>query len=393
MDSKSEKIMDIFKKKAFLRLAEVHAPHCVSIYLPTDRAGDKNREKNKIRFKNRLKDAVAQLNGFGLEKHEAEGYLKPAYDLADADSDFWGRQSDGLAVFIFNNQLEYYSLPSRFDEISYVADHLYLQPLAGLLQEQARHFILVLSVNNVKFLEATRHTVTPVAIEGLVPQSLTEAVGEDVVQKSLQFRSGETGEGGAKFHGHGSGTDSEKKVELLKFFRQLNEGLMKMLHDESVPMVIACVDYLFPIYQEANTYKHLKQRHVSGNHELTNVLALKELAWQVVRDDFESKDEKARRQFGEFLGAGMASFNLEEIIPAAIGGRTDTLFLRKDAHIWGKYIPAENKVTVDDANRMGNSDLLNKAAIETVRNGGSVYVVDEGKMPDGTSEVNAVFRY
>lgn len=385
--------MDIFKKKTFLKLAGVHSPHCVSIYLPTDRSGDKNRDKNKIRLKNRLKDAVAQLSGFGMEKYEAEGYLKPAYDLVDADPEFWGHQSDGLAIFLHNGQMEHYILPFNFDEITYVADHLYLQPLAGMLQDQGRHFIMTLSVNHIRFFEATRHTITPVTMEGLIPESLTEAVGEDVVQKSLQFRSRETGEGGSKFHGHGSGSDSEKKVELVKFFRQMDDGMMEMLHDESAPLVVACVDYLFPLFQEATTYKHLKGKHISGNHDQTDPLLLKELAWNVVREDFDSKGEEARKRYEEFLSAGRASFNIEEVIPATIGGRTDALFLKKDAHIWGKYIPGENKVAVEDANRIGNTDLLNKAAIETVRNGGSVYLVDEENMPDKSSEVNAVFRY
>lgn len=385
--------MDIFKKKTFLKLAEVHSPHCVSIYLPTDRSGDKNRDKNKIRLKNRLKDAVGQLSGFGMEKYEAEGYLKPAYDLVDADPDFWGHQSDGLAVFLFNGQMEHYSLPAAFDEITYVADHLYLQPLAGILHDQGRHFIMAVSINSVRFFDATRHSITPVTTEGLIPEALVEAVGTDFEDRNLQFRTGQSPNGGAVFHGHGAGSTTDKKDEIVKYFRQMNDGLQEKLRDESAPLVVACVDYLFPLFQEAITYKNLKSKHIGGNHEMTDPLVLKELAWEIVRDDFENKDEKARRRYDEFLGAGMASFNLEEIIPATLGGRTDALFLKKDAHIWGKYIPDENKVAVEDVHKVGNTDLLNKVAIETVRNGGSVYIVEETEMPDGTSEVNAVFRY
>lgn len=385
--------MDIFNKQTFLRLAEVHQPHCVSIYLPTDRSGDKNQEKNRIRLKNRLKEAVAQLGAFGMDKNEAEKYLKPAYELADAGPEFWGRQSDGLAVFLHGGEIDHFELPANFGEITYVADHLYLQPLAGMLHNQGRHFILTVSVNDVHFFEATRHAIKPVPIEGLVPQSLTDAVGEDVVQNFLTFRTGTGGKNSPNFHAHGTEAPKNKKTEIEKYFRQLSSGLMEILRDESAPLVLACVDYLAPIYQEANTYKYLKPKHISGNHDQTDMLRLKELAWEIVKEDFDNKSEQARKLYGEFLSAGRASFNLEEIIPAAIGGRTDTLFLKKDAHIYGTYIPAENKVAIDQVNRVGNADLLNKAAVETVKNGGSVFLVGQEEMPDGASEVNAVFRY
>ncbi|MTI27525.1 hypothetical protein [Fulvivirga kasyanovii] len=387
--------MDIFKKKEFLDLAEVQDAHCVSIYMPTHRVSTPdNIYKDHTSLKNRLKETIQQLSGFGLSDGEAKAYLKPAYDLLE-NEELWGRLSDGLAIFIYGDEFRFYTLPSAFDDYSFVSNHLYLKPLVEFLHGEGRHFIMNLSLGNVRFFEATRNTIVEVTMEGLIPQAIEEAVGTDYEQKSLQWRSGqgEKGDSPGMFHGHGSGNETEKKDEALKYFRAIDEGLMKMLHDEHAPLVIACVDYLFPIYKEANTYKHLQDQHIKGNHEHTDITLLKEKAWEIVKDQFDYERNEAEGKYQLQLSRGKAAFNVEEVIPAAIIGQAETLFIKRGDHVWGTYNKENNKVNIDDMHRTGNTDLLNKAAVETVRNGGEVYVLEEDDMPDGTTSANAVFRY
>ena len=67
------------------------------------------------------------------------------------------------------------------------------------------------------------------------------------------------------FHGQGE-EDSEKKKELLSYFRSIDKGLLTMLHDsQKPPLILCCLDYYFPIYKEVNTYQNLFPDHVSGN--------------------------------------------------------------------------------------------------------------------------------
>lgn len=387
--------MDIFKKSQFLELAEIQDAHCVSIYIPTHRVNTPdNHYKDQTTLKNTLKDAIPQLTGFGLTDEEAKTYLKPGFDLLDSE-EFWGKLSDGLALFIYGGEMRYYTLPYAFEEYAYVANHLYLKPLVEFLHGEGRHFIMSLSLGDVRFFEATRNTIVEVTVEGLIPQAIEEEVGTDYEQKALQWRSGqgERGDSPGMFHGQGSGSETEKKDEALKYFRGIDRGLTKMIHDERVPLVIACVDYLFPIYKEANNYNFLHEAHIGGNHDKTNITLLKEKAWEIVKDQFNYEKDEADAKYQLLLSKGKAAFNVEEVIPAAIIGQAETLFIKRGEHVWGTYNRDNNKIKIDDGHRMGNTDLLNKAAVETVKKGGEVYVLSEEDMPDGTTPANAVFRY
>lgn len=387
--------MNIFKKSEFIELSEIHDKHCVSIYITTHRVSTPdNIYKDRTSLKNRLKEAQAQLEGYGLTEQQSKKFLKPAYNLVD-DEVFWSHCSDGVAVFIYGDEIKYYTLPAPFDDYTYVSTHLYLKPLVEFLHGEGRHFIMALSLGEIHFYEATRHTIVEVNTEGLIPEAIEEAVGTDYEQKSLQFRTGqgEQGKSDGLFHGHGSGNESEKKIEALKYFRAIDEGLMQMLHDEHAPLVIACVDYLFPLYKEANNYRFLADEHISGNYDQPDLLELKEKAWNIVKEGFEKEKSEAKDKYELRLSAGKAAFNVEEIIPAAMIGRIETLFLKRGEVVWGTYDKDEGKVHIDQMHRTNNTELLNKAAIETVKNAGDVYVLNEEEMPDDTTSANAVFRY
>lgn len=387
--------MTLLKKEKFKRLADVHHAHCVSLYLPTHRSGREVIENvDKVNLKNQLKEVAEKLKGYGLKEEEIKEYLQPAYELQNDDT-FWRHQSDGLALFLYGNKFEYMTLPVSFKEFIYIADHLYLKPLVPLLNSSERFFIMALSLGNVKFYEGTSHSIVEVEMEGLVPQSLVEAltVGDDYEQKSLQYRSGQGEQGKAMYHGHGEGTITEKKEETLKYFREIDEGLMRMLHDEDAPLVLACVDYLAPIYRDVNSYAHLFDRNISGNHEKTGMLSIHTLAQDLLHEYFE-KDKKDRyHAYHEKVHKGLASYEEKKVIPAAITGQVDTLFILNNQNLWGVYDAENHKIKLHNQKRVENTCLLNKAAVETVKNSGKVYLMAEEEMPEKSTLINATFRY
>lgn len=388
--------MDIFKKKDFQKLAKIHKPNCLSIYMPTHRTnaeGD-GMYKDKTTLKNRLKEAEKQLKILEHNEDEISAYLKPVKKLME-DDNFWRKQSDGLALFYEGNELFLYTIPKVFTPYTHVSDSFYLKPMADLLHGSSRHFIMSLSLGDVSFYEATENTITPVTISDLVPGGMSEAVGGDYEEKHLEVRSGqgERGEAGGMFHGHGSGSESEKKKEALKYFRAIDKGIMQMLHDEDAPLVIACVDYLFPIYKEANSYKWLMDEHISGNFEYGDALALKEYAWDIVRDHFDVNKQKDSEKISALLNEGKAATSIEDVVPSAIIGRASALFIKEDQEVWGKYFPDDNKVKINEVRNIGDVGLLNKAAVETINHGGKVYIVPGDEMPFPNTTVAAAYRY
>jgi len=92
------------------------------------------------------------------------------------------------------------------------------------------------------------------------------------------------GKGGhhpAKFHGQGVGID-EAKEDILRYFQHIDRGLHALLKDETAPLMLAGVEYLFPLYQEANTYPHLLEQGITGNPDKLKAETLREKAWDIV---------------------------------------------------------------------------------------------------------------
>ncbi len=381
-----------FDVKRFKELAEFHNPHCLSIFIPAHRAGQEVKEGvDEKMFKNQLKKAKSELKNYQLTDNEIDIFLEPAYGLLE-NPEFWKHQSDGLAVFIGIDFFGYYEVPVHFEEHIYVADHFYLKPLVPLFNSGDEFYILSLSLHDIRFYQAFPYKIIELVVEDLLPESLEEAVGFDYKQKYLQFREGQSGSEKTMFHGHGEGKD-EKKEEVLKFFRAVDKGIMKILHDKQAPLVIAAVDYLVPIYKEASNYRYICDEYIKGNPEHKDIIMLHEEAMDLLKEHFEKNKVEKIDSFEQALSNRKASFKEEVIIPAAINGRVDTLFIKNKASLWGTFEKKTNSIHTEEEKIPHNADLLNVAAIETILQGGAVYLLEEDEMPEPANKANAILRY
>jgi hypothetical protein len=89
----------------------------------------------------------------------------------------------------------------------------------------------------------------------------------------LARRPGGAGEWGRAFHGEGLGV-VDLKDDLLYYFQQVDRGLHDFLRTEHVPLVLASVAHLWPIYRQANTYPHLIEQGIPGNPDQLTEVAL-----------------------------------------------------------------------------------------------------------------------
>lgn len=81
-----------------------------------------------------------------------------------------------------------------------------------------------------------------------------------------------------------------------------------------------------------------------------------------------------------------------DLLTAQINGRVGTLFVASGTRRWGAFDPGTGEVDLHDEPEAGDGDLLDFAAIQTILNGGAVYVTDLAEMPNG-AEVACLFRY
>ncbi len=364
---------------------------CVSIYMPAQKAGREKRQ-NPILFKNLAKKAERQLSQAGIPDKEKQEILQRAQDLLKNRS-FWQYQSQGLASFLSIGLFQTLRLPERFEKLAVVAKRFHLKPLLPLLTSGGNFFVLSLSQNEVRLLRGTRYGLSVVQLDE-VPGSLIEALKYDEPDTQLQFHTGTRhgkGKRAAVFHGHGAGVD-DKKEDLLHYFQRVDKGLQDILREEDAPMVLASVDYYWPIYKEANSYSHLADEGIKGNPEEIGEDELHQRAWRIVQPIFAKKQAESLEEFREYQAGSRTSSDLKVVVPAAHQGRIALLFVALGVQRWGVYNPRKNEVLVHEKARAANQDLLDLAAIQTFLNGGAAYALAPENMPDRVP-IAAVFRY
>lgn len=374
---------------------------CVSIYMPTHRAGDQIRQ-GPVSLKNMLDKAEEQLVERGWRAPDAKKYLEPIRELIPVHR-FWRHQSDGLAIFFSPEVARRYRLPIDFEEQVVVNDRFYLKPLMPLLSGDGRFYLLALSQGEVRLLQGTRHSVAELDLEE-VPQDLFEILKWEDPERQLQWhtatgaeRSGAIGWGSVRsavFHGHGYAQEDDPKEQIARFFQRIDGGLRELLAGERAPLVIAGVDYLHPLYHEANGYQHLMEDGIIGNPEQLSIEELHERAWPIVAPVFEAEREEAADRFQQAAGmdTGLASNDLQEIVASAHIGRVDTLWAALGVQRWGTFDPDTNKIDLHSERQSDDIELLDFAAVQTLLNDGAVYAVEPQQVP-GDGPIAALFRY
>ena len=233
--------MNLVSRGELRELARGREAPCISIYMPTHRAGLETQQ-DPTRLKNLLRDAYDELVQSGYRNPDAEALLEPASSLVPS-YDFWQHQSDGLAMFLGPEVFRTYRLPFDFDELVVVGDRFHLKPLLPLLSGDGRFYVLALSQNEIRLLQGTRYRVGGVDLDN-VPQSLSDVLKWDDPEKRLQWHTGtgaKTNGRAAVFHGHGVASADDPKDYIFRYFRRIDEGLSQVLAGDTAPLVLAGV--------------------------------------------------------------------------------------------------------------------------------------------------------
>lgn len=364
---------------------------CISLILPVQQETDK-RVENQIRLKNLIRAAQEELALLNFRRPDIEHLLAPVEDFVKGGR-YLATESPGLAIYLAEDFSRAYRLPYTPEEMVLVSSQFLIKPLMPLRLNEY-FYVLALSQKEVRLLRATQYTAERMDL-GNMPQSLAEALRWDDPERELQWHSqtGAESDGRAAiFHGHGVGTKETHKENLVRYFQLLNQGLSKHLTNEDAPLVLAGVDYLLPIYREANTYDYLVEGEITGSQQHLSDTEIQRKAWKLVQSIFRQKRDAAVSLYHQQASKALASADLTIVIPAAHQGRVDTLFVAIDEQRWGRYDPETGQLDLHAQHQPGDIDLLNQATIYTMLNAGDVYAGPREDMPDG-EPLAAILRF
>lgn len=369
--------MNILTLEDLQNLTSPQEGWCFSIYMPTVDKSQETRQ-NPIRFKNLMDEAEGQLLQAAMEKPEIRQLFEPLEGLLN-DGQFWQHQEAGLAVFLSSSSFQYYQLPMAVDEVVVVNERFYIKPLLPLMHGEEKVYVLSLSLGGVRLLKVTESQIEEMEVPNL-PKSMDDALGYDDIAKSYQWRMGaqlehRSGERRAMFHGHTEDDDNRKEF-IANYFRDVDKAVSNFLNKENkTPLILACVEYLRPIYKEANTYEHLSEDFIPGNPDGIKADKLRQEALKLVKPQFQVTKNNDAGQYKLLAGwkDNRAVKDVEEIIKAAPYGRVEVLFVDKNAKRWGSFDENNIEVHFDREQKPGNEDLLDFAAVQTLLHGGTVY--------------------
>lgn len=379
--------MDKFTRDDLLGLMEQKNEHSISIYMPTIRVGTEVLQ-NPIRLKNLIDQVKTRLSQGKVSPGDIRDLVEPLNELAN-DLNFWTGMSDGLAIFRADDYFRTFQVPIGFDEIAYLNTRFYAKPLVPLLEGDGKFLLLALSMNNVRLYVGDKNGMSEIDL-GDTPTSMVDALGYDNIQSMI--RNHVSRQGNAMFYGEGASNNDSKKEDILRFFQILEKGLDKRIAARTEPLILAGVEYLIPIYREANSYPHLYDEYLTGNPEDMRVDELHEDAWELVAPFYQQSKNGIVDGYHILANQDQASKDIQEIVPAAFFGQVDTLIVPNGVRIWGTFDPETYSVAIHDHQNLKDDDLIDLAMVFTLRNGGTIYTFDSANMPDG-ARVAATLRY
>ncbi len=382
--------MNTLTKEDLKNLIKDQKGFCVSLFMPTRRSGAETQQ-NQIRLKNLLREAEEKLTAAGLRSQDVKSLLEQAQGLP-GNVPFWRKQSDGFALFLSPQTFGFYRLPRAFEELVVVSNRFHLKPLLPLLGVEERFYILAVSRNHLRLIEGTMRTAREIELEG-IPRNLDEALRYDDPQKQARFHTGKSARGQrtTMTAGH-TDAKTDAKEDFFQYARLIDKGLHAILRDGRLPLVLAGVDYLFPIYREANTYPYLMPEGIPGNPEGVSTEHLHRQALAIVTPYFRKAEDDALSLYRRSSGTGLTSTDLREIVPAACHGRVGVLFFVVGYREWGVIDPDGNIIQQGKEAQANGEDLIDLAAIHAFLNGGAAFQLPQERMPQNTA-IAALFRY
>ena len=381
--------MDILTREDIRELAKVpRKGPCVSIYLPTTPVTTENGQ-DLIRYKNLLKSVEDGLAAGGMRGTDLMALLLPFKTLLE-DELFWRHSTGGLAVLGCTDEFMTYRVPGAVGPSAMVADRYMLKPLIPLIDHGDHFYVLALSLNSVRLMEGSRYAIADIPLED-VPTSLADALQWDDYERKLRSFSTSMGSSGSLTLSGTTSSGSDPKSEIAHYFQRVDAGVRELAGSSPVPLVLAGVDYLLPIYRSVTHYPTLVEGGVTGNPEKTSHAQMHEKAWAVAGPVFAKARAEAIERLGDLKSAGKTSDDLSEIAPAAAGGRVETLFIDMDVETWGK-IDAEGEGEIHPQPLPGDFELYDFTATSTLLADGDVWAIDREAEPE-LGHIAAVFRY
>ncbi|MCI5059358.1 MAG: hypothetical protein MRY83_24815 [Flavobacteriales bacterium] len=360
--------MKLLKKKDLKQIISKKGDINASLFIPTHRDGS---DINRIQFSSILKELKSKIITV-LEEDEAKKFLRPFYEL-EKNTSFWKYQSDGLAIFANKNYFEPLALPINFEPFTYVSDHFYVKSILPVLNEDDDFYMLIANKSKIQPFLCSRYWIEEIDIE-------------EEIQTIGNFSEFQITRNKGAVQGHSIGSGSlihKQNPKLDKSNRALTNYVnewMKALEtkiDNEIPVLLVADDRMMSVVRSSKTKLSFFDKEIRGNYAKENILLLHEMAVKKLQDFFNEK--KVKYIEGQELKDPK---DLIDVYEASKDGRVSAIGVQN--------LSNEMVQIKEDKDRVFDVCMLNLSVINTIRNGGDAFLIDQDHQDE---KMTAIYRY
>jgi len=337
---------------------------CVTLFLPPYSPGQPGHSAAAI-LKANLQEVGRKLETGGFTKEMLHPLEKLVNDPELAAGSTWGR-----VIFCSPDVFQQFRVMRRYYDPPVIAGSFALRTLLPELWLPKEFLVLSLTKKGVSVQKFTDGQWKTMSLPEGVPETLDEAMAFDAPDHTLVNRSyAGTSAGTLKGVRFGTGTERENKHgHLTDFFRMVDRGIHQMFPTEEMPLILEGVEEEVAMYRSVGNYKGLL------GESLRNYADKLDNAYSILSHDFIRRESAAAREEKERLHYSRFATDPDVIVQAAFDGKVNHLYIDEQAVRSGAFAK-------DGYTCWGDEDLLNLAAIQTMRNRGKAVVLPPDAMP------------
>jgi hypothetical protein len=355
------------------QLTEIRNQPCISLYMPTHRVHPESAT-DPILFKNLVKKIQLYITENKLTDYIP--LLEP-FEKLQSDYDFWNNNNCGLAIFIAKDVTHIIRLPERVEEITCVADSFCVKPLFKFYAENKDYYLLALGQDDVRLYTGDKYHLEEININGKVPTSMKEALGDELTDNHVHAPSAPTS------HVHGYMEKSQEvDIDIERFFRSVDQALNSQFDFSSDrPLILAALAEHHTEFKAISKNQHLYEHNITINAEALSIKELLAKVKQVIETEQVENIRKLLNRQRNAVQEKLSSHEIRDIAYDAIDGKVEILFLENGRNISGD-IDIENRKVHLNENK--DTDILNELAYLVFGRGGQIILLDKDDMPYDT---------
>lgn len=354
----------------------------ITVYLPACHPGASDLPAAP-RLRTMVRAAAAELNRRRYLEPSAN-LLAPIEELAGSPATVAG--GDASAIFSAPGLFRHLRLPAPVSERLVVATYAHITPLLPDMIMEPELYILAISTKHLRLGRWCGGECKEVPLPASIPKTLAAAGDFDVPDHNLEGRStagGSAGQMGRIRFGTSSDRDG---AYLHNYFCLVDRELSHVLR--GAPLVEIGVRSSLTAYRRAAKYPRMLEARHTGAEQLSWA-EMGQLGEQAALAAARHEAESVLAEAGEATLRDHVISGVRPVLESAREGRIHKLLLAQGTEYEG--LPGPH-FSMADARIEGPQDLLNAAAVEVIRAGGEVHVLDPRQL-GSLGPIAAILRY